>query len=223
MAKVLVVDDAAFMRVRAAKVLEDAGHEVAQAENGLEAIRVYAEWRPDVVLMDITMPEMDGLAALKEIRKMDPSARVAMIRRWAVTPDHASVNWHESGAEDAARALLDAGVDVHAGLFTGADVVGRFLASALRDRVARVLVEITEADVAAGMRGAEQVLARLAGLDVAVLLHGEDATCWPALVRAAELGLDARIGLEDTLLRPDGTVAAGNVDLAEHAVALLVG
>ncbi len=79
MAKVLVVDDAAFMRVRAAKVLEDAGHEVAQAENGLEAIRVYAEWRPDVVLMDITMPEMDGLAALKEIRKMDPSARVAMV------------------------------------------------------------------------------------------------------------------------------------------------
>ncbi len=79
MAKVLVVDDAAFMRVRAAKVLEDAGHEVAHAENGLQAIRVYAEWRPDVVLMDITMPEMDGLAALKEIRKMDPSARVAMV------------------------------------------------------------------------------------------------------------------------------------------------
>jgi uncharacterized protein (DUF849 family) len=153
----------------------------------------------------------------------DPSARVATIRRWTVTPDHASVNWHEAGAEDAARALLDAGVDVHAGLFTGADVVDRFLASALRGRVTRVLVEITEAAVAAGLRGAEQVLARLAGLDVAVLLHGEDATCWPALVRAAELGLDARIGLEDTLLLPDGTVAAGNVDLAEHAVALLVG
>jgi two-component system chemotaxis response regulator CheY len=79
MAKVLVVDDAAFMRVRAARVLEEAGHEVAQAENGREAVKQYIEWRPDAVLMDITMPEMDGLAALKEIRKIDPTARVAMV------------------------------------------------------------------------------------------------------------------------------------------------
>jgi two-component system chemotaxis response regulator CheY len=79
MARVLVVDDAAFMRVRAAKLLEDAGHEVALAENGLEAIRQYAACRPDAVLLDITMPEMDGLAALKEIKKLDPSARIAMV------------------------------------------------------------------------------------------------------------------------------------------------
>jgi two-component system, chemotaxis family, chemotaxis protein CheY len=78
-ARILVVDDAAFMRVRAAKVLQDNGHEVAQAENGLEAVKKYAEWHPDAVLMDITMPEMDGLAALKEIRRMDPNARVAMV------------------------------------------------------------------------------------------------------------------------------------------------
>jgi two-component system, chemotaxis family, chemotaxis protein CheY len=79
MARILIVDDAAFMRVRAAKVLEDNGHEVALAENGREAVLKYAEWRPDAVLMDITMPEMDGLTALKEIRKLDPSARVAMV------------------------------------------------------------------------------------------------------------------------------------------------
>jgi two-component system, chemotaxis family, chemotaxis protein CheY len=79
MARILVVDDAAFMRVRAAKVLEDAGHEVAQAENGLEAVKKYSEWKPDAVLMDITMPEMDGLTALKEIKKIDPAARVAMV------------------------------------------------------------------------------------------------------------------------------------------------
>ena len=79
MARILVVDDAAFMRVRACKVLVDNGHEVEQAENGLEAVRKYAEWRPDAVLMDITMPEMDGLTALKEIRKLDPNARVAMV------------------------------------------------------------------------------------------------------------------------------------------------
>ncbi len=79
LAKVLVVDDAAFMRLRASKVLQDHGHEVVQAENGAEAVRQYAEHRPDAVLMDITMPEMDGLVALKEIKRLDPAARVAMV------------------------------------------------------------------------------------------------------------------------------------------------
>ena len=79
MAKILIVDDAAFMRVRAAKVLHEAGHQVLQAENGVQAVKQYAEHRPDAVLLDITMPEMDGLAALKEIRKLDPNARVAMV------------------------------------------------------------------------------------------------------------------------------------------------
>src|SRR5919205_845385 len=78
-AKVLVVDDASFMRLRACKVLQENGHEVVQAENGADAVRQYAQHKPDAVLMDITMPEMDGLAALKEIKKVDPSARVAMV------------------------------------------------------------------------------------------------------------------------------------------------
>ncbi len=78
-ATVLVVDDAAFMRMRAAKALQDSGYEVLQAENGAEAVRVYQAHHPDVVLLDVTMPEMDGLAALKCIRAIDPRARVAMV------------------------------------------------------------------------------------------------------------------------------------------------
>lgn len=78
MAKILVVDDAMFMRSRLKALLEGAGHEVVEAQNGREALTAYAESAPDVVLMDVTMPEMDGLEALKEIRASSPEARVIM-------------------------------------------------------------------------------------------------------------------------------------------------
>ncbi|MDA8187407.1 MAG: response regulator [Dehalococcoidales bacterium] len=79
MAKVLIVDDAAFARKRCARFLEDSGYEVVEAENGADAVRLYGEVKPDAVLMDITMPEMDGLTALNEIRRGDPDARVAIL------------------------------------------------------------------------------------------------------------------------------------------------
>jgi two-component system chemotaxis response regulator CheY len=79
MAKILVVDDAQFMRVKCSRLLQDAGHEVVEASDGTEAVELYQSARPDAVLLDITMPKMDGLTALKEIRKLDPDARVAML------------------------------------------------------------------------------------------------------------------------------------------------
>ena len=79
MATILVVDDAAFMRMRMFKILSGAGYDVIQAENGLEAVEKYRASKPDAVLMDITMPEMDGLTALKAIKSFDPAARVAMV------------------------------------------------------------------------------------------------------------------------------------------------
>jgi len=79
MATILIVDDAEFLRMRMSKMLTTNGHAVVQADNGLNAIYVYKSEKPDAVLMDITMPEMDGLTALKEIRELDPQARVIML------------------------------------------------------------------------------------------------------------------------------------------------
>ena len=79
MPSVLIADDAAFMRMMLKNVLTEAGYEVVgEAENGAVAVSRYRELNPDLTTMDITMPEMDGLAALKEIRSQDPSARVVM-------------------------------------------------------------------------------------------------------------------------------------------------
>jgi two-component system chemotaxis response regulator CheY len=79
MARVLVVDDAAFMRKMVSDALVKGGHEVVgEAGNGNEAVARYQELRPEVTTLDITMPEKDGLSALKDIMAMDPSAKVIM-------------------------------------------------------------------------------------------------------------------------------------------------
>lgn len=77
--KILVVDDAAFMRMTLDKIFRNAGHEVIQATNALLALELYQEHRPDLVTMDITMPEMDGIEAVRKLKKIDPGARVVMI------------------------------------------------------------------------------------------------------------------------------------------------
>lgn len=79
MTRILVVDDAAFMRMRCSKLLVDEGYEVVEAADGAEALDKYKEHKPDGVLLDITMPRMDGIITLQEIIKVDPSARVAML------------------------------------------------------------------------------------------------------------------------------------------------
>jgi two-component system, chemotaxis family, chemotaxis protein CheY len=79
MAKILVVDDAAFMRMRCTKLLKDNGFETIEAGNGIEAVKQYHEHKPDGVLLDITMPDMDGIETLKRLREIDPGAKIAMV------------------------------------------------------------------------------------------------------------------------------------------------
>ncbi len=80
MARVLVVDDAKFMRTLVKDALTSAGHEiVGEAENGVQAVKLFGDLKPDLVTMDITMREKDGLEAAGEILKKDGSARIIMV------------------------------------------------------------------------------------------------------------------------------------------------
>ncbi|MBU5677427.1 response regulator [Alkaliphilus sp. MSJ-5] len=76
---ILIVDDAAFMRMMIKDVLTKNGFDVVgEAENGARAIEKYKELQPNLTIMDITMPEIDGIQAVKEIKKIDPSAKIIM-------------------------------------------------------------------------------------------------------------------------------------------------
>ncbi|WP_391121279.1 response regulator [Psychrobacillus sp. L3] len=77
--RILIVDDAAFMRMMIKDILTKNGFEVVgEAGDGAQAVEKYAELKPDLVTMDITMPEMDGIAALKEIKGKNPNAIIIM-------------------------------------------------------------------------------------------------------------------------------------------------
>jgi two-component system chemotaxis response regulator CheY len=80
MAKIMIVDDAAFMRITIKNMLKKSIHEVVgEAENGKIAVERYRTLQPDIITMDITMPELDGLQALKEILAINPKANVIMV------------------------------------------------------------------------------------------------------------------------------------------------
>jgi two-component system chemotaxis response regulator CheY len=77
MSRVLIVDDAAFMRLMLRNIVIKMGFEVVgEADNGIDAIKQFVELKPDVITMDITMPEMDGIIAVGEIIKMDKHAKI---------------------------------------------------------------------------------------------------------------------------------------------------
>ena len=96
---ILICDDAAFMRMMIKDILTKNGYNIAgEAENGQKAVEKYAELKPDLVLMDITMPEMDGIEALKRIKAADPSASVIMCS--AMGQQAMVIESIQSGAKD---------------------------------------------------------------------------------------------------------------------------
>ncbi|MCI9416456.1 MAG: response regulator [Eubacterium sp.] len=96
---VLICDDAAFMRMMIKDILTKNGYNIAgEAENGKKAVEKFNETKPDLVLMDITMPEMDGIQALKKIKEMDPGACVIMCS--AMGQQAMVIEAIQSGAKD---------------------------------------------------------------------------------------------------------------------------
>jgi two-component system chemotaxis response regulator CheY len=77
--KILIVDDALFMRATLRQALEPLGYEIREAENGRQAVEMVCDWHPDLVTLDIVMPEMDGLQALAEICRSSPGTLVVMV------------------------------------------------------------------------------------------------------------------------------------------------
>ncbi|MCA2216375.1 3-keto-5-aminohexanoate cleavage protein [Jidongwangia harbinensis] len=148
----------------------------------------------------------------------DVAARQRLVRGWAELddrPDFASVNVGEEGYAGLVDTLTGLGVAVEAGVWTPAEA----------DRagdVSRILVEIIGTPAGAAVSAADAVLDRLHRLDlrVPVLLHGEDAACWPLVAHAGRLGLPTRIGFEDTLTFPDGSPAPDNAALVRRALAV---
>jgi len=136
----------------------------------------------------------------------------AAVRGWR-EPAYASVNLSEPAALEVARALAERGIGIEAGVWSVADARR---AASLAARPLRVLVEVLAEDSAAAIHAALDA----AGVDAPRLQHGADANAWSVLDDAVARRLDTRIGLEDTLVLPDGSPAAGNVQLVEAAVAL---
>lgn len=173
--------------------------------------------------------------ALKELRKMCPGIplevstaawieenvvrRLALVRQWHVLPDSAGVNFGESGAVELARTLLARGIGVEAGLFC-ADDAKLMVAAGVAQHCNHIQIEpiltTNVSDALAIAQSIEQILDD-AGVTTPRLLHGKDATAWEMVEYAFSQGYATRIGLEDTLLLPDGRIARDNAELVQVA------
>jgi uncharacterized protein (DUF849 family) len=159
----------------------------------------------------------------------DVDRRRDLVARWdglpvSARPDFASVNVSEPGFGDLAGGLHRIGIGVEAGVWSvaDADVLAEALAAALADAAppVRILVEVIGGPAADAVAAADEILARLDrhGLPAPRLLHGEGEACWPLVAHAGRLGLPTRIGLEDTLVGPDGSPARDNATLVRQAI-----
>jgi uncharacterized protein (DUF849 family) len=152
----------------------------------------------------------------------DPERRVWLVERWDALPDFASVNLSEEGVPDLVGVLLRRGVGIEAGLVDERDAE-RLTELGIAERCLRALVEIDEEDdgarAAVEADAVDRALDR-AGIGIPRLHHAGGMATWEVIEQAVERGRDIRVGLEDTLVLPDGTLARDNAELVRAAIAI---
>jgi uncharacterized protein (DUF849 family) len=154
----------------------------------------------------------------------DPAARQSAVAAWAglpaaARPDFASVNLSEPGWEELCDVLASAGIAAEAGIGSVADTDQLAAAGQAVDWL-RILVELSDIPAHEAVAAADEVLHRLDEVSptAPLLLHGEGSACWPLIAHAGTLGLPTRIGLEDTIVGPDGSAVRGNAELVRLAL-----
>jgi uncharacterized protein (DUF849 family) len=180
--------------------------------------------RPDVVAAAVTavrqaVPGLPLGVTTGYWALPDAEERRRAVESWDVLPDFASLNWHEPGSPELAQVLLSKGLGVEVGIFH-TEAAQSWAGSDIAAHCMRVMIELqADADTALADDLLSQVAA--AGSPAPVLLHGLDGSCWPLLEHAGVRGVQTRIGLEDTLHLPDGSLAPDNAALVSAAVDLL--
>jgi uncharacterized protein (DUF849 family) len=185
-------------------VRDDAGRESLRAEHVQRTVVALREHVPGTLI---------GISTGAWIES-DEMALLDCIRSWQIGPDHASVNLSEANAPAVIEALSGQGIGVEAGLADVTDAQ-RLIDSDLTGRTLRILVEVDNQDDQGALSDADAILdvLRSAGCHKPVLLHGFDDTVWPLVKRAAALRFSTRVGFEDGLRLPDGSVANSNAEL----------
>jgi uncharacterized protein (DUF849 family) len=176
-----------------------------------------------IVAINARCPGIPVGVTTRDAIEPDPAQRLALVRGWTVRPNFASVNFSEAGTADLCAALLRARIGVEAGLSTPADAQ-LLLTLGIAGHCVRLLIEPEEQTLEAALATVTQIetLLDAAGVQTPRLLHGYDATAWPLLAVALQRGYDVRIGLEDTLMLPDGSRASDNAELVAAARARAV-
>lgn len=192
---------------------DDAGAQTLAAEHVLAAVAAVRAATGLPVGVTTGIWTVDG----------DVSRRLALVAQWTgpARPDYASINMNEPGIEELAALLTSLGIGIEAGVWTAGDA--RVLAaSGFKDRIGWVLMEPEDTTPAAAVATAAAAAAELTRLGISArqVRHGYDLATWDVLGAAIADGQDIRVGLEDTTVLPDGTVAAGNGELVAEAVRL---
>ncbi|OHV86255.1 3-keto-5-aminohexanoate cleavage protein [Mesorhizobium sp. ORS 3428] len=218
----LPLDAQAMAREGAASIAAGAAelHVHARGADRQESLAPEAMDRTVLALRRACPGTLIGVSTGAWIEK-DDRRTLKAIAGWNELPDYASVNLSEAAAPEVMEALLSRSVGIEAGLASIGDAL-RLASLDHGRRVLRVLIEISEQELDEAFSVAEgiQTVLQREGIHRSVLLHGEDATVWPFVERAAGRRFSTRVGLEDGKELPDGTVADGNAALVKAAVGI---